>query len=140
MQEAFLRAYQAFPRFRCTDGKAWFLTIVRHVCFSLLRKRRRHDAEEPFDEELHPPDASHDTEAEARELKALRSGLLRRALETLPPEFREMIVLRDLEGLGYKEVASVTGLPLGTVMSRLSRARDRLRDAALALSRKENLA
>ncbi|SDT91104.1 RNA polymerase, sigma-24 subunit, RpoE [Verrucomicrobium sp. GAS474] len=140
VQESYLRAYKAFARFRGGDPracKAWFLTIVRHVCYTSLRKRHRHDAEEPFDEELHQPEA--EGEGDAALWRAARADLLRQALEKLPPEFREMIVLCDIEGLGYKEIAVVADLPIGTVMSRLSRARGKLRAEALALLKQEAL-
>jgi RNA polymerase sigma-70 factor (ECF subfamily) len=137
VQEAYLRAYKAFPRFRGGDGKGWFLTILRNVCYTALRKLRRHEAPEPFDEEIH---LVADT-AELREAfrKKADAESLHRALEKLPPEFREMIVLHDLEGLAYKEIAAVAGIPIGTVMSRLSRARERLRAEIAAGAAKESL-
>ena len=137
VQEAYLRAYKAFSRFRGGDGKAWFLTILRNVCYTLIRRRQKHEAPEPFDEEVHHVA----DEAELREAfrKKADAESLRRALEKLPPEFREMIVLHDLEGLAYKEIAAVAGLPLGTVMSRLSRARGRLRAEIVAGAAKESL-
>ena len=130
MQEAYLRAYKAFARFRGEDGKAWLMTIVRNVCYTMIRKARSHETPEPFDEELHQPAS----QAEARE--ALRQNAnaetLRYALEKLSDDFREIIVLHDLEGLAYKEIAAVIGIPIGTVMSRLARARERLRAELVA--------
>jgi len=125
VQEAFLRAYKAFPRFRGGDGKAWLMTIVRNVCFTMLKKSRDHGTDEPFDEEIHQAPAQ--TEAREAFRQKANSETLQAALDKLPAEYREMIVLHDLEGLAYKEIAAVIGIPIGTVMSRLSRARARLR-------------
>jgi RNA polymerase sigma-70 factor (ECF subfamily) len=121
VQESYLRAWRAFDGFRGGDGRAWFLTVVRNTSVSWLRRSRRARATLPFDEALHghtddPPPAED-------------RGALWRALEDLPPDFREAVVLRDLEGLSYREVATVTDVPIGTVMSRLSRARGLLRQA-----------
>jgi len=122
VQEAYLRAFRAFPRFRGGDGKAWFMTIVRNVCYTAIKKLRSHESPEPFDEEVHQAaDASPALHERAS------AETLRTALEQLPPEHREMIVLHDLEGHAYKEIAAIASLPIGTVMSRLARARDKLR-------------
>jgi RNA polymerase sigma-70 factor (ECF subfamily) len=125
VQDAYLRAYKAFPRFRGGDGKAWLMTILRNVCFTMLKKARSHEPAEPFDEEIHQEAG----QAEVRE--ALRQNAnaetLKSALEKLPVDYREIIVLHDLEGLQYKEIAATVGIPIGTVMSRLARARARLR-------------
>ena len=125
VQEAFLRAYKAFPRFRGGEGKAWLMTIVRNVCFTMMKRAGSRGTEEPFDEEVHQESA----QAEMREAfrQKANAETLQAALEKLPEEYREIIVLHDLEGLAYKEIAAVIGVPIGTVMSRLSRARGRLR-------------
>ncbi len=137
VQDAFLRAHQAFSRFRGGDGRAWLLTIVRNVCYSRLREQRRTVSTEPFEDEAHG--STHDP-AEAnrivwRETKALQ---LQQALDRLPAEFREMIVLHELEGLAYREIAAVAEIPIGTVMSRLARARQKLQIELLALAEKES--
>lgn len=132
VQEAYLRAFKASDRFRGGDGKAWFLTILRNVCYTAMRRLKKHDGNEPFDEELHPgidSDQAFQKKADAESVH--------RALEKLAPEFREMIVLHDLEGLAYKEIAAVAGIPIGTVMSRLARARGRLRAELVAAEAKE---
>jgi RNA polymerase sigma-70 factor (ECF subfamily) len=125
VQEAYLRAYQFFSGFRGGDGRAWLLAIVRNTCYTWLERNRGREGAVSFDEEAHgavtPPDGP-----EASALRQEDVGSLRRALDELPPEFREAIVLRELEGLSYKEIAAVVGVPLGTVMSRLARARERL--------------
>jgi RNA polymerase sigma-70 factor, ECF subfamily len=120
VQEAYLRAFRAYPRFRGGDGKAWFMTIVRNVCYTAIKKRPGYESAEPFDEEVHQP------AYEGGEQKAT-AETLQSAIEQLPPEHREMIILHDLEGHAYKEIAAIASLPIGTVMSRLSRARDKLR-------------
>jgi RNA polymerase sigma-70 factor (ECF subfamily) len=119
VQESYLRAFRSFDSFRGGDGRAWFLAVVRNTSVTWLQRSRRAKSTIPFDEALHGqtdgPPPSDDKVA------------LRRALEDLPAEFREAIVLRDLEGLSYKEVAEVLGVPIGTIMSRLSRGRSVLR-------------
>jgi RNA polymerase sigma-70 factor (ECF subfamily) len=122
VQEAYLRAFRSFGGFRGGDGRAWFLTIVRNTCLTWLRRNRPMSATVRFDEAVHGIPA---------DMPVLPSGSesLRRAMEELPAEFREAVVLRELEGLSYKEVAAVTGVPIGTVMSRLSRGRSLLRQA-----------
>lgn len=125
VQEACLRAYKFFDRFHGGDGRAWLLAIVRNTCYTGLQRNRAHERVTYFDEERHdtPSDALN---PEALLLRSADAQLLRRALEELPVEFRETLALRELEDLSYKEIAEITGLPLGTVMSRLARARKRL--------------
>jgi RNA polymerase sigma-70 factor (ECF subfamily) len=133
VQDACLRAHKAFGRFRGTDGRAWILTIVRNVCYSRLRDSRRGPAEVAFEDDLHG--AGHDSaDANAVAWGEVRSELLRQALEGLPAEYREVIVLHEIEGLAYREIAAVAGIPLGTVMSRLARARAKLQAGVLALA------
>jgi RNA polymerase sigma-70 factor (ECF subfamily) len=125
VQDACLRALRAFSGFRGSDGRAWFLTVVRNVCYSRLRQGRRGPQQVPFEEELHgPPEGP--GEANAQTWLEAKGELLGRALERLPVEFREVIVLHDAEGMAYREIAALAQIPLGTVMSRLSRGRARL--------------
>jgi len=135
VQEAYLRAHKAFSRFRGGDGKAWLMTILRNVCYTTIRKLRSHETPESFDEEIHQTVG----EAEMKESfrQKANAETLHRALEKLPDEFREIIVLHDLEGLAYKEIAQVADIPLGTVMSRLARARGRLRNEIIAANARE---
>ena len=136
VQDALLRAHQAFDRFRGGDGRAWLLTIVRNGCYSRLRERRREAPAEPFDDDAHG--LTHDpAEANAVAWREIKGAQLRQALELLPAEFREVIVLHELEGLAYREIAAVTDIPIGTVMSRLARARRKLQTELLALATKE---
>jgi RNA polymerase sigma-70 factor, ECF subfamily len=126
VQEAYLRAFKFFDGFRGADARAWLLATVRNTCYTWLAQNRRGQATTPFDEEIHGVDE----DAFNPSAMALKSGgveLLMRALEQLPDEFREVIVLRDLEELSYKQIAEVINTPLGTVMSRLARARSRLK-------------
>jgi len=136
VQEAYLRAYKAFGQFRGGDGRAWLLTIVRNVCYSRLRKNQKMDQHEEFDESLHG--ATEDKAEAAERLRGeVGAELLREALAALPEKMREMIILHDLEGLAYREIAAVVGIPLGTVMSRLARARGRLHRELLGLMDRE---
>ena len=135
VQEAYMRAYKGFARFRGGDGKAWFMTILRNVCYTMIKKLRSRETPEPFDEEIHQPMGESGTQEAFRQKANAKS--LQRALGKLPDEFREVIVLHDLEGLAYKEIATVVGIPIGTVMSRLARARGRLRVEILASNAKE---
>jgi RNA polymerase sigma-70 factor (ECF subfamily) len=135
VQEAYMRAYKAFARFRGGDGKAWLMTILRNVCYTMMKKLRSHETPEPFDEEIHQG-ADESEMREAFRQKANAENL-HCALEKLPDEFREIIILHDLEGLAYKEIAVVAGIPMGTVMSRLARARGRLRTEIIASNARE---
>jgi len=120
VQDACLRALR-FIGFRAGDGRVWLLAIVRNACYSRLKRGARHELETEFDDEIH----SLETEAANPDdlLERSRdSETLGRALEELPEEFREMVVMRELEGMAYKEIAEVAGVPIGTVMSRLARA------------------
>jgi RNA polymerase sigma factor (sigma-70 family) len=125
VQEAYLRAYQFFGTFRGADARAWLLAIVRNTCYTWLERNRARGPATPFDEEKHGG-AGPAGDPGALLLRGEDTQLLREALEELPAEFREVIVLRELEGLSYKEIAAISGIPLGTVMSRLARARERL--------------
>ena len=136
VQEAYMRAYKAFPRFRGGDGKAWFMTILRNVCYTMIKKSRSHETPEPFDEEIHQAAGAPESREVFRQKANAES--LHAAMEKLPDDFREIIVLHDLEGLAYKEIAAVSGIPIGTVMSRLARARGRLRAEIVALTSRED--
>jgi RNA polymerase sigma-70 factor (ECF subfamily) len=127
VQDAYLRAVRFFASFRGGDGRPWLLAIVRRAGYDWLERNRSHQRLAVFDEEHH----SHRRDSAEPAQLLLREEdreLIRRALVELPVEFREVLVLRELEGLSYKEIAAVTELAAGTVMSRLARGRDRLRD------------
>ena len=137
VQDAFLRAHRAFDRFRGGDGRAWLLTIVRNVCYSRLREKQRGAKPETFDDESHSASDTH-AEANAIAWHETKSAQLQQALGKLAPEFREVIVLHELEGLAYREIAAVAEIPIGTVMSRLARARQKLQAELLALAGKNS--
>ena len=109
------------------DGRAWLLKIVRNTSYSWVRKNRPAQLADEFDETIHS-DESASENAEVQLLSRAQSERVREALEALPLAFKEILVLREIEGLSYKEISEVTGVAMGTVMSSLSRARRRLRD------------
>ena len=126
VQEAAVRALSFFDGFRGGDARAWLLRIVRNTCYTWLR-RNRAEKMTPLDEGNHdPPERAANPEQTA--IARADRRMLRAAMEELPVEFREALVLREIEGLAYKEIAHVTGVPMGTVMSRLARARNLLRE------------
>jgi RNA polymerase sigma-70 factor (ECF subfamily) len=136
VQEAYLRAWKGFSGFRGGDARGWLLTIVRNTCYTWLRAHRRHELVVEFDEHVHSGDGEL---PDAERLVAESAGreTLEKALQELPAEFREVIVLRELEELSYKEIAEIAGVPVGTVMSRLARARSRLQLSVAPQTRKE---
>ena len=136
VQESFLRAIRHFDGFRGVDGRAWLLSIVRNTCFTQLRRRRPGGERVEFDEEIHSP-LEEDSGPEADLTSANTAESLREVLDQLAIEYREVLVLRELEGLSYKEIAHVAGVPIGTVMSRLARGRKQLL-LALGAGAKEN--
>ena len=125
VQEASMRAFRFYEGFRGGNDRAWFLQVVRNTAFTALKRMSSRQDDIEFDEELH-------TSAEAAGGPAveidreLDRHTVRAAIEQLPAEFREVIILRELEGCAYKEIADVTNVPIGTVMSRLARARRQL--------------
>ena len=133
-QEALLRACRFFRGFHGGDARAWLLQIVRNTCYSWLEKNRPRELMVEFDEELHlRPVSTPESIAIADEDRER----LTRALESLPPRYREILVLRELEGCSYKEIAAITSIPIGTVMSSLSRARRQLCSALTSSSHRE---
>jgi RNA polymerase sigma factor (sigma-70 family) len=131
-QEACLRAFRFFDRYQGGSARAWLLTIVRNTCYTWLHKNRQSDSTELFDEEIHHPELSGGADPEVQALAAADKETLSRALEELPDVFREALVLREMEGMSYREIADVTAVSLGTVMSRLARGRTRLRQSLTA--------
>lgn len=125
VQEAFLRAFRFFGSFRGVQPRSWLLSIVRNTAYTWLRQNRKPELLTHFDE------ATHDQEDLTGDptlllLKGEDLERVRLALDSLPLEFREVMVLRELEDLSYKEIAQVIQVPIGTVMSRLARARKHL--------------
>ena len=127
VQEAYLRAFKSFGGFHGSNGRAWLLTIVRNTSYTLLKKNHAVDLTTTFDEEIH---AAGDESASPAVLleHSENAELIRIAMDELPAEFREILVLRHQEGLSYKEIADIAQIPPGTVMSRLARARGKLKE------------
>jgi RNA polymerase sigma-70 factor (ECF subfamily) len=127
VQEASLRAFRYFRTFAGGDGRAWFLRIVRNTCHG-RRRPRYQPPPHSFDDEQHSS-ARPQADPETLLLRIDDAALIGRALGRLPDHFHQLLVLREFEGLTYLELSEVIGIPMGTVMSRLSRAREALRDA-----------
>jgi RNA polymerase sigma-70 factor, ECF subfamily len=127
VQEASLRAFRYFRTFAGGNGRAWFLRIVRNTCCG-WHGRGLQALTDPFDEEQHSSDPSA-SDPETLLLKSDDATLVEQAMSKLPDHFHQLLVLRELEGLSYRELADVLEIPIGTVMSRLSRAREALRGA-----------
>jgi RNA polymerase sigma-70 factor (ECF subfamily) len=125
VQDAYVRALRFFSSLRGEDARAWLFTIVRNTWYGRFPRRAGEPMTTVPDEDAEArPDASLDPEAQLMQQQTVEQ--VREALEALPSDFREVVVLRELEGLSYKEIAAVVGIPIGTVMSRLARARERL--------------
>jgi RNA polymerase sigma factor (sigma-70 family) len=132
VQDAFLRALRFFDHLQGEEARPWLLAIVRNSCYSLLGKRRQMGEQVEFDEErdsefAEPSFGASGGDPEAYLSRKIESARLDAAIERLPSVYREVIVLRELEELAYEEIAQVANVPVGTVMSRLSRARALLR-------------
>jgi RNA polymerase sigma factor (sigma-70 family) len=125
-QEAMLRAFRFFDTFHGEDGRVWLLTIVRNTYLTWLRRQIPRQNAAEFDEALHT-DIEATLTPEAEVLRRASEDQVRKAIAQLPTEYREVILMRELEQMSYKEIASITQAPLGTVMSRLSRGRSLLR-------------
>jgi RNA polymerase sigma-70 factor, ECF subfamily len=129
VQEAMLRAFRGFDGFRGGDARVWLLTVVRNAVWSHLSQKRVLKESVEFDEEAHGGQGGGRGETpEVLLLRSLQHRQLEEAVESLDPEFREVLVLREVEGLSYKEIAQVSRVPIGTVMSRLSRARQKVQE------------
>jgi RNA polymerase sigma-70 factor (ECF subfamily) len=128
VQEAYLRAFRFFDGYRGGDGKAWLLEIVRNTCRTWMGRQKQANAAEPFDESSHSGGAQAGIEEALADRE--KSVVLRRCIDLLPAAFREVLVMRELEEMSYREIAEVAGVAIGTIMSRLSRARKRLEECA----------
>ena len=135
VQEAYLRAFKFFGGYHGGDSRAWLLTIVRNTCYTWLQQNRSPQLATDFDEEVHSVEGDN---PETILIESLDRQMVKQALGDLPLEFREVIVLRELEGLSYKEIANILEAPIGTVMSRLARGRKRLQ--VLLTARREGVA
>ena len=137
-QESFLRAFRFFDGYQGGNMRAWLLTIVRNTCYTWLSRNRAPDFAVEFDEEIHSEELSGSADPEIQVLANADKETVHRALAELPEIFREVLVLREMEGMSYKEIADVASVSLGTVMSRLARARMRLRESLGAALGKES--
>ena len=136
VQEAYLRALRFAGGFRGGDPRAWILAIVRNTAFTWLKRNRSAGAPAEFDESVYTDEGEVGLEADA--IRKADNAMIRAALDELSDEFRECIVMRDIEGLSYKEIAGVADVPIGTVMSRLARARGKLARSLKARIAKES--
>ena len=137
VQEAYLRAFKSFAGFHGSNGRAWLLTIVRNTYYTFLKKNRAVDLTTPFVDEIHA--IGHELASPATILEhAEDAELIRKAMDALPAESREILALRHQEGLSYQEIADIAQIPPGTVMSRLARARGKLKECLATRMGKEN--
>jgi RNA polymerase sigma-70 factor (ECF subfamily) len=126
LQEASVKAFQSIGQLRSDDAKSWFLAIVRNECMTALRRRAHtHGREISFDDDL-PVSVEADSDPSHQAMQAVTRDVLKVAIEKLPVSLREVLILREVQSLSYQQIAIVIGAPIGTVMSRLSRARTTL--------------
>ena len=134
VQNAFLRAFKARDGYRGGDARTWLLTIVRHTFYTTLRDRKHERGDVCFDEELHSDEgdgctgSAYAVGSDPARIAAIRDAgdTVNRALASMPPAFREVLVMKEMDDLSYKQIAQIVGIPIGTVMSRLARARRQL--------------
>lgn len=145
VQEAFLRAYRFFGSFHGNDGKPWLFAILRNACYTLRGQAPGAGVNEEFDEQIHLPgmvaegsDGSFCRNPEDIAIQRADREIVNRAIEELPVVFREVLVMREIEELSYKEIAKIVDIPLGTVMSRLARGRHLLHEAIVARMKQES--
>ena len=142
VQEAYLRAFKFFDGFHGEDGRAWMLGIVRNTFYTWYQQNKAQAQNTRFEEELHgahleDAEDAHEHDPEAQLIQKDNRRELQQALEALSVEFREVIVMRELEDLSYKQIAGIVGIPIGTVMSRLGRGRKQLAEILAAANRDE---
>lgn len=133
VQEAYLRAFRSFEHFHGDDGRVWLLTIVRNTFYSWYQHNKKQQMETQFEEEIHSAEQNgsatsqfDNNDPENLLVQHDSQKQLQQALEALPLEFREVMIMRELEDLSYKQIAEIIGIPMGTVMSRLGRGRKHL--------------
>ncbi len=136
VQEACLRAFRFFESQTGPNAKAWFMAIVRNACLDWLKAGRQRGLEEQYEDDAHAAASSDSPEAAAE--RAADAGWVRDCIAALPREYREVVVLRELEELSYKEISAIVEVPIGTVMSRLARGRDLLERNLIATRRRQN--
>lgn len=133
VQEAYLRAFRFFGSFNGADSRNWILTIVRNTYYTSLKRNRNGLAGVEFDEETHSPNLE-EINPETILIRRADGQLVWEALDGLPEAFREVVILREIDGMSYKEIATIANVPIGTVMSRLARARKRLQRSLVKLA------
>lgn len=140
VQEAYLRAFKFFDSFRGEDGRAWLLGIVRNTFYTWYQQNKAQAKNTQFEEELHGAQLEDAADTREHNPEALliqkdSQRQLQRALEAVSVEFREVMVMRELEDLSYKQIAGIVGIPIGTVMSRLGRGRKQLAEILASTNR-----
>ena len=125
VQEAYLRAFKSFSGYYGGDSRAWLLTIVRNTSYTWLQRNRGLRLTDPIGDKLDEVGLDF-ADPEVLLLQSVDSQIVKHALQELPVEFREVVVLREMEDLSYKDIANIVDIPIGTVMSRLKRGRQRL--------------
>ena len=138
VQEAYLRAFKFFGSYRGGDSRSWLLTIVRNTSYTWLQQNRSRELNDPIDDKLDEVGISTEN-PETILLEVVDAQLVRQALEELPLEFREVLIMREMEDLSYKQISTIADLPIGTVMSRLARGRKRLRELLASRMNMETL-
>ena len=128
VQESYLRAFKYFQGYHGGDSRAWLLTIVRNTSYNLLQQNRSRQLVDSIDDSTEVLDTSEYSNPETVLRQRIDKDLLKQAIEELPINFREVLILREMEELSYKEIGTLCDLPIGTVMSRLARARARLQE------------
>ena len=135
VQDGCLRAFMAFDQMQGPNARAWFLAVIRNTCIDQLREQQNHAVEEEYDEQAHGSGVALDGRGaitpEEIAVRASDARWLRGCIDALPREYREVVVLRELEELSYKEISAIVDIPIGTVMSRLARGRDLLQQRML---------
>ena len=127
VQESYLRAYKYYSSYQGGNSRAWLLTIVRNTCYTWLHENQAQGLTVDLDDELSSVEFDGADPERSLQIKADQQSV-GRAMEELPAAYRELIVLREMEALSYKEIALIAGVPIGTVMSRLARARQALKE------------
>ena len=139
VQDACIKALRGIESRTGPSAKAWFLAIVRNTCLDAMRSRRRRHVNDEFDEEVHRPDHDAMVTPETLAEQASQARWIRAQIAKLPVEYREVIVLRELEEMSYKEISTIVKVPVGTVMSRLARGRDLLVTRVRAEAKRQSL-
>lgn len=137
VQDAYLRALRFFDNYRGGDGRAWLLQIVRNTCYSQLRKKIPHSSDAEFDEEIHAHDYACST-PETIAIKSADSAMVRKAIEELPVRYREIVILREIEGMSYSDMGKILNESLGNIRTMLFRARQRLKKRLIEVTTQQN--